>query len=61
MDDRHRLIDRANAMLKGTRARTKARHTWSTDPTTSLYVSRMLAGRDPLTGRTLPTPAWIEA
>uniref|UniRef100_A0A6M3L3D2 Uncharacterized protein n=1 Tax=viral metagenome TaxID=1070528 RepID=A0A6M3L3D2_9ZZZZ len=61
MDDRHRLIDRAAELVKRTRARAKHRHAWSTDPKTDLYVARMVAGRDPLTGRTLPTPAWIEA
>jgi len=47
--------------LDRTRTRTKARHIFSADPTTNQYISRMIAGRDPLTGRTLPTPAWIEA
>lgn len=61
MDDRHRLIDRAAQLTEKTRTRARARHAWSTDPTTSTYISRMVAGRDPLTGRTLPTPTWIEA
>ena len=54
MDDRHRLIDRAACLLKRNR-----NMIYSLDRATDTMVHRILAGKDPLTGRTLPTPAWI--